>query len=241
MAGLQLVGSVGHYATSLGVKGGYVMVNNVFYPTARFGVYMLSRLLGNFLGNTLRINTNTGVVTATNEVTNFIFGNSAMWLPLDKSVGPILQIMSENSAVVARGAVEIGEVVSPFVRANINEITTLIYHNPETIGAFATLSVATTSSALVGIAIKEDTKNPSSVTTHLRRNQDKILLDTPESSPRDYDPNNPQLLEEWFNNLTEEERNNPNKNACSNMSPYFHFGQISNQRVVLYLKELVIF
>ena len=36
----------------------------------------------------------------------------------------------------------------------------------------------------------------------------------------------------------EEERNNPNKNSCSNMSPYFHFGQISNQRVILYLKEL---
>jgi len=49
------------------------------------------------------------------------------------------------------------------------------------------------------------------------------------------------MLESFINDRLkkyEEDRNNPNKNACSNLSPYFHFGQISNQRVILYLKEL---
>ena len=35
-----------------------------------------------------------------------------------------------------------------------------------------------------------------------------------------------------------EARNDPNKHVCSNLSPYFHFGQISPQRVVLTLKQL---
>lgn len=32
-------------------------------------------------------------------------------------------------------------------------------------------------------------------------------------------------------------RNNPNENACSNLSPYFHFGQISVAAVILMFKE----
>lgn len=35
-----------------------------------------------------------------------------------------------------------------------------------------------------------------------------------------------------------EARNDPNRHVCSNLSPYFHFGQISPQRVVLILKQL---
>ena len=33
-------------------------------------------------------------------------------------------------------------------------------------------------------------------------------------------------------------RNNPNENVASNLSPYFHFGQISSQTVILYMKSL---
>lgn len=35
-----------------------------------------------------------------------------------------------------------------------------------------------------------------------------------------------------------DERNDPNKNAISNLSPYFHFGQISTQRVALIMQGL---
>ena len=35
-----------------------------------------------------------------------------------------------------------------------------------------------------------------------------------------------------------EERNDPNKNALSNLSPYLHFGQISAQRIVLTVQQL---
>lgn len=35
-----------------------------------------------------------------------------------------------------------------------------------------------------------------------------------------------------------ESRNDPNRHVCSNLSPYFHFGQISPLRVVLILKQL---
>ena len=34
----------------------------------------------------------------------------------------------------------------------------------------------------------------------------------------------------------DELRNNPNEDVCSNLSPYFHFGQISVAAVVLMLK-----
>ena len=50
-----------------------------------------------------------------------------------------------------------------------------------------------------------------------------------------------QTLEAFVNERLksyEEDRNNPNKNVCSNLSPYFHFGQISAQRTILYLKEM---
>ena len=33
-------------------------------------------------------------------------------------------------------------------------------------------------------------------------------------------------------------RNNPNKNSCSNLSPYFHFGTISAQQAVIHIKSL---
>ena len=35
-----------------------------------------------------------------------------------------------------------------------------------------------------------------------------------------------------------DKRNNPNEDVASNMSPYFHFGQISVQRAILVMKEL---
>jgi hypothetical protein len=192
VAGLQLVGSMGYYSASSVARGGYVMVNNVFYPTARAAVYMLSRLLGIFIGNTVRINPQTLTVTTTNEVTNFIFGNGAMWLPLDQSIGPIVETVYENSALVAQGASEIGEVLVPFVRHNINEFASVIAQKPNTIGAFSTLTVAATSSALVGQALNEAKNNPESNSNHLRKEPE--ILDTS------------AFMDPWYNSLTEPEK-----------------------------------
>ncbi len=50
-----------------------------------------------------------------------------------------------------------------------------------------------------------------------------------------------KMLEDFLNNKFEnysEERNDPNKNAQSNLSPYLHFGQISSQRVAIEIKLL---
>jgi hypothetical protein len=192
VAGLQLVGSMGYYTASSAARGGYVMVNNVFYPTARAAVYMLSRLLGIFIGNTVRINPQTLTVTTTNEVTNFIFGNGAMWLPLDQSIGPIVETVIENSALVAQGASEINGVLVPFVRHNINEFASVISQNPNTIGAFATLTAAATSSALVGQAINDAKKNPKSNSNYLRK--EKESLDTS------------AFMDPWYNGLSEPEK-----------------------------------
>jgi hypothetical protein len=214
MAGLQLVGSMGYYGGRAVGYGSYVAVNNVFYPTARAAVYMLSRLLGSFVGNTIRMNPDTRVLTVTNEFTNFIFGNGAMWLPLDQSIGPALQTVSEHSAMVVRGVSEVGEVLTPFVRHNVKELASLIYHNPNTVGAFATLTAAATSSAAVANAIIEAKKNPESNTSHLRgienktTSEDIILLNTPQNSPRSSGVDN--LMERWFNGLSEQERNQLN-------------------------------
>ena len=192
VAGLQLVGSMGYYGTKAIGHGGYVMVNNVFYPTARAAVYMLSRLLGIFIGNTMRINPQTLTVTTTNEVTNFIFGNGAMWLPLDQSIGPIVETVYENSALVVQGASEIKDVLVPFVRHNINEFASVITQNPNTIGAFATLTVAATSTVLVGQAINEAKNNPESNSNHLRKEPE--ILDTS------------AFMDPWYNSLTEPEK-----------------------------------
>jgi hypothetical protein len=217
MTGLQLVGSMCSYGGKAIGYGGYVAVNNVFYPTARAAIYMLSRVLGNLIiGNTIRINQGTMEATTTNEVTNFIFGNGAMWLPLDQSIGPALQVVSEQAAVVAQGFREVaqgfhevGEVVTPFVRHNVNELAYLIYHNPNIIGAFATLTVAATSSAAVANAINEAKNNTGyNTTSHLRGYTDKILLNTPQNSP----PGSPRIssldnaMENWFNELSAQEQ-----------------------------------
>ncbi|PID61833.1 MAG: deoxyribodipyrimidine photolyase [Ignavibacteriae bacterium] len=44
------------------------------------------------------------------------------------------------------------------------------------------------------------------------------------------------FIEQKFDKYSEE-RNNPNKNAISNISPYLHFGQISAQRIALMLNN----
>ena len=203
VAGLQLVGSMGYHSGRAIGYGGYVAVNNVFYPTARAAVYMLSRLLGNFIGNTIRINPDM-TVTTTNEVTNFIFGNGAMWLPLDQSIGPAIQTVSEHSAMVVRGVSEVGEVLTPFVRHNVDELARLIYRNPDTVGAFATLTAAATASKLVGDAINDAKKNPEHNTKLLRGSVEKELL-TPEPSPRSSDVSvleTPDFMDPWYNGLS---------------------------------------
>ena len=35
----------------------------------------------------------------------------------------------------------------------------------------------------------------------------------------------------------DEYRNDPTKNALSNLSPYFHYGQLSSQRAILEIKK----
>jgi len=192
VAGLQLVGSMGYHSANSVAHGSRVMVNNVFYPTARAAVYMLSRLLGIFIGNTIRINPQTFTVTTTNEVTNFIFGNGAMWLPLDQSIGPIVETVYENSALVVQGASEIKDVLVPFVRHNINEFASVITQNPNTIGAFATLTVAATSTVLVGQAITEAKNNPESNNNYLRKEKER--LDTS------------AFMDPWYNGLTGDEK-----------------------------------
>ncbi|MCU0332665.1 MAG: deoxyribodipyrimidine photo-lyase [Ignavibacteriaceae bacterium] len=50
-----------------------------------------------------------------------------------------------------------------------------------------------------------------------------------------------KALKDFFESRLErysEDRNDPNKNALSNLSPYLHFGQISAQRVVLTVQQL---
>ena len=204
VAGLQLVGSMGYHSGRAIGYGGYVAVNNVFYPTARAAVYMLSRVLGSFIGNTIRINPETMAVTTTNEVTNFIFGNGAMWLPLDQSIGPTIQTVSEHSALVVRGVSEVGDVLTPFIRHNVDELARLISRNPDTVGAFATLTAAATASKLVGDAINDAKKNPQHNTKLLRGSVEKELL-TPEPSPRSSDIGVSDLsdfMDPWYNGLT---------------------------------------
>ena len=214
MAGLQLVGSMGYHGGRAIGHGGYVAVNNVFYPTARAAVYMLSRVLGSLIiGNTVRINPDTMAVITTNEVTNFIFGNGAMWLPLDQSIGPALQVVTENAALVAQTANEISGVVTPFVRHNVNELASLIASNPTTIGAFATLTAAATTSTIVGNAIIEAKRNPVSNTSHLRRREDIILLDTPQNSPRSSyvdDLETTDFMDPWWNGLSSTQKDELN-------------------------------
>jgi len=50
-----------------------------------------------------------------------------------------------------------------------------------------------------------------------------------------------QILKHFFENKLEhyaEDKNDPNKNALSNLSPYLHFGQISAQRVALATQQI---
>ncbi len=68
---------------------------------------------------------------------------------------------------------------------------------------------------------------------------DRIVREIKEIKPG---PSNAKLeLKDFIDNKLEkynELRNNPNYNYQSNLSPYFHFGQISAQRVALEIKKL---
>ena len=212
VTGLQLVGSVGYYSGRAVGSMGYYGVNNVFYPTLRASVYMLSRLLGSIVGNTISINRDTMDVVVTNEVTRFIFGNGAMWVPLDQSIGPLIQTVSENTALVSRAAYEIGDTLSPFVRHNVNALAETIRQNPNTVNAFATVTAAITSSAAVGKAINEARKNPDSNTRYIRGSIERDILkgevlDTPQGTPRGSNTtfsttqSYANELQGWFNEL----------------------------------------
>lgn len=214
VTGLQLVGSVGYYSGRAVGSVGYYSVNNVFYPTLRASVYMISRLLGSIVGNTISINRDTMDVVVTNEFTKFIFGNGAMWLPLDQSIGPLIQTVSENTALVSQAALEIGDTLSPFVRHNVNALAETIRQNPNTVNAFATVTAAITSSSAVGRAINEARRNPISNTRNFRgsiRNlqEEKEILDTPQGTPRNSNTTQQYAndLQGWFNELTPEEKN----------------------------------
>jgi len=205
VTGLQLVGSMGYYTGRAVGYAAYAGVNNVFYPTLRASVYMLSQLLGrNLIGNSYLINRDSVVVS--NEFTKFIFGNAAMWLPLDQSMAPLMQTVSENYALVARAAYEIEDTLSPFVRHNMYALAKTIQENPNVVNAFGVTSVAIASSTAVGIAIN-DAKRSSVSSENFRgtrrRNLDKEILDTPQGTPRNSSiaEQYTDSLQSWYNTL----------------------------------------
>ena len=197
VTGLQLVGSIGSNVARVSGTAGYTGFNYLFFPTARMGMYMISKWFDLIARKTV------GDV----GLHRLVFGDTGMYLSFGGSVGPVIDsampFYNAIEPVVTENALAVGTQLNDMSE----ELATQILLHPNYVAAFATAMIASSASAVVGIAIRDDIKNPEriyrsslrgSFEDRLQRSEnnikvtrtlksDKILLDTPESSPRERD------------------------------------------------------
>ena len=166
---------------------------------------------------------------------NLVFGDTGIYLSFGGSVESALDtarpFYNAIEPVVTENALALGNELT--VRASqvdrmSEELATQILLHPNYVAAFATAMIVSTASAVVGIAIHDDIKNPEkNYRSRLRgsfentlqntdtgvgvsRTTDKILLDTPQNTPREsYETM--EHLKGAFDKLSPEEQRHVNE------------------------------
>jgi len=203
VTGLQLVGSVGYRGIEAVGSTSYLGFNYLFFPTARFGVYMLSKWFDFLSKKTI------GDI----GVQRIVFGDTGMYLSFGSSIEPIIDTVTPYYDVAAPIVQENALAFSSEMSIMGDKLGEAILLNPNYVAAYATVMLASSASAIVGAAIYSDVNNirneanigrlrgsyqnilkqhPQLDVTRTVRPIDKILLNTPQSSP----PGSPRGFDE---------------------------------------------
>jgi hypothetical protein len=193
-----LVGSVGYRGIEAVGSTSYLGFNYLFFPTARFGVYMLSKWFDFLSKKTI------GDI----GVQRIVFGDTGMYLSFGSSIEPIIDTVTPYYDVVAPIVQENALAFSSEMSIMGDKLGEAILLNPNYVAAYATVMLASSASAIVGAAIYSDVNNirnepnigrlrgsyqnilkqhPQLNVSRSVRLSDKILLDTPPGSPREFD------------------------------------------------------
>jgi hypothetical protein len=135
VTGMQLVGSVGYRGSGTASSASYIGFNYVFFPTARFGLYMLTKFADSLSKKT------TGDIGAQQVV----FGDNSVYLSFGGSIEPIINTnipyYDAVAPTVERNMYAIGYNLSQ----KSDKLIDLILSNPNYITGFATVILASNS------------------------------------------------------------------------------------------------
>lgn len=149
VTGLQLVGSVGYRGIEAVGSTSYLGFNYLFFPTARFGVYMLSKWFDFLSKKTI------GDI----GVQRIVFGDTGMYLSFGSSIEPIIDTVTPYYDVAAPIVQENALAFSSKMSIMGDELGVSILLNPNYVAAYATVMLASSASAIVGAAIYSDLNN----------------------------------------------------------------------------------